>query len=324
MSENLLSVENLTLKIEDDKDSYSVVNNVSFKINKGEIVGLVGESGCGKSITALAIADLLNDNIKVINGSINFKGKDMLSLSADDARKIKGKEISMIFQQPLTALNPTVKIGKQIAETLKLHSDKSNKEIKDITIALMKKVGLRSPEKIYNLYPFELSGGMRQRVMITLAVICNPDLIIADEPTTALDLSIQKQVIEMLKLIRDEYNASILFISHDLSVIKNICDKIMVMYCGEIVECGTSDELFNNPQHEYTKALISCIPSFENRGKPLCSLEGSVPNRYDDINCCRFAPRCKCSKEVCLKQVPQIINVSKSHYYRCLKREGES
>lgn len=324
MSENLLSVENLTLSIEKDNSIYSVVNNVSFNINKGEIVGLVGESGCGKSITALAVADLLPDNVKAKGGSIRFKDKDMLGLSDEDARKIKGKEISMIFQQPLTALNPTVKIGKQISETLKLHSNKSKKEIKDISLSLMRKVGLKSPEKIYNLYPFELSGGMRQRVMIAMAVICHPDLIIADEPTTALDLSIQKQVIDMLKLFRDEYDVSILFISHDLSVIKNICDKIMVMYCGEIVECGSSQEIFENPKHEYTKALLSCIPSFENRGKPLCSLNGNVPNRYENMNRCVFAPRCRCASEICNNKSPEVISVNADHYYRCLKIEGES
>lgn len=324
MSENLLCVQNLTLSIENDENSYNVVNDVSFKINKGEIVGLVGESGCGKSTTALAVADLLPEHVKIVNGSIRFKDKNILSLSDDDARKIKGKEISMIFQQPLTALNPTVKIGRQISETLKLHCDKNKKEIKEITISLMRKVGLKSPEKVYNLYPFELSGGMRQRVMIAMAVICHPNLIIADEPTTALDLSIQKQVIKMLKDFRNEYNMSILFISHDLSVIKNICDRIMVMYCGEIVECGRSDEIFNNPMHEYTKALISCIPTFENRGKHLCGLKGNVPNRYDNTTKCVFASRCQCAGDICKSNSPNIISVSESHYYRCLKKGGDS
>jgi ABC-type dipeptide/oligopeptide/nickel transport system ATPase component len=255
--EKLLEIKNLEINFKDKQ----AVKGINLDINKGEIVGLVGESGCGKSVTSMSIMGLLNGNN--ISGEIVFDGKDILSLKGKELRTIRGNDISMIFQNTMSSLNPTMKIGKQISEVLKIHSNKSKKEIKEEVLRTLEKVELKNVEEIYNSYPHQLSGGMRQRVMIAMAIINKPKLIIADEPTTALDVIIQKQILDLLKSISQEYNTSILFISHDLSVVSNICDRINVMYDGEIVETGTTEDIFYNTKHDYTKQLINAIPQIK-------------------------------------------------------------
>jgi ABC-type dipeptide/oligopeptide/nickel transport system ATPase component len=240
------------------------VDGVDITLKEGSTLGIVGESGSGKSVTALSVMNLLIGTTgKVVNGQIIFDGKDILSLKEKDLRTIRGNDISMIFQNTMSSLNPTMKIGKHINEILKIHSNKNKKEIKEEVLRTLEKVELKNIEETYNSYPHQLSGGMRQRIMIAMAIINKPKLIIADEPTTALDVIIQKQILDLLKSISQEYETSILFISHDLSVVSNICDRINVMYDGEIVETGTTEEIFYNTKHDYTKQLINAIPQIK-------------------------------------------------------------
>lgn len=317
MSKRLLEVKNLSLGINVDNNIYKVTEDVSFTIDEGEICGLVGESGCGKSVTSMAIAGLFSKDVRILGGSIIYNGRDILNVSKNEKRKYQGKEISVIFQEPMTSLNPVMKIGKQVGENLKLHTNMSKSEIKNEVINILKRVGLKEPEKIYNKYSYELSGGMRQRVMIAMAVICKPKLIIADEPTTALDVTIQAEVLELLKEINREYNTAILFISHDLGVIRKICSKINVMYFGEIVEEGTSEEVFMNPSHPYTKGLLNSIPNRSKKGKLLKAIEGKVPSITEKRIGCSFAQRCEYAKKECFKMKPQNINIEYNHFARC-------
>jgi len=255
--EKVLEIKNLEVHFKDKK----AVKGINLDINKGEIVGLVGESGCGKSVTSMSIMGLLNSNN--LSGEILFENKNILQLKEKELRNIRGNEISMIFQNTMSSLNPTMKIGKQISEVLKIHSNKSKKEIKEEVLNTLEKVELKNVEEIYNSYPHQLSGGMRQRVMIAMAIINKPKLIIADEPTTALDVIIQKEILDLLKNISQEYNTSILFISHDLSVVSNICDRINIMNDGIIVETGITEDIFYNAKHYYTKQLLDAIPSIK-------------------------------------------------------------
>lgn len=259
----MLDVIDLNIEFNDHDRPETVVHDFDLHMEEGEIVGLVGESGSGKSMSALAIAGLLSRKEITKRGTIRFGEHDLLNCSRDELRKVQGDDIAMIFQEPMTALNPLKKIGWQVEESLRIHKNLSKEEQKKLAIKLLEDVELEHPEEVYNKYPHELSGGMRQRVMIAAALICDPKILIADEPTTALDVNVQAQIIELLIKINREKGTSILFISHDLSVIRSLCQRVLVMYKGRIVEEGPVDEVFNNPQNEYTKSLIAAIPKFE-------------------------------------------------------------
>ena len=257
----MINVENLSIHFEDRGQNDDVVKNVSFKIEDKEILGIVGESGSGKTMTVLTMAGLIKDNAIIDSGKIYLDNKDILKLSKKEMRGIQGKDISMIFQEPMTALNPTMKIGKQVEEVLKLHTDLKRKERKEKVIQALKDVELANPEELIKKYPHELSGGMRQRVMIASAIICRPKLLIADEPTTALDVSTQESILKLLKKLNNKYGMSILFISHNLRVVGELCKRVLVMKNGEIIEEGMAEEIFKNPKKDYTKELIAAIPT---------------------------------------------------------------
>lgn len=263
--DKLLEVKNLSLSFFENGTRQEVLKNISFEIGKKEIVGIVGESGSGKSMTALSVMRLLAENAAVTGGEILFEGKNLLALSESDMQSVRGDEISMVFQEPMTSLNPVMKIGVQVAESLKLHTDMKKDEIYERVIGALKSVGLPEPEKLYHRYPYELSGGMRQRVMIAMATVCSPKLLIADEATTALDVTVQKQILKLIKKFHQETKTSVLLISHDLNVIKSICDRVIVMYRGDIVETGEAKEVLARPKHEYTKTLVASIPDNEQK-----------------------------------------------------------
>jgi ABC-type dipeptide/oligopeptide/nickel transport system ATPase component len=260
--QNLLQVNDLTIEFRNKRKVSRVVDTISFDVAPGEIVGIVGESGSGKTMTALAIAGLMNRHSADKSGEIIFEGKNLLTCSREELRKIQGKEIGMIFQEPMTSLNPVKRIGKQVEESLKLHTNLSKQERKEKALEALAQVDLPNPEKVYRQYPHELSGGMRQRVMIASAFICNPKLLIADEPTTALDVTIQAQIIKLLKRMSEEHHTSVIFISHDLSLVQKICSKAIVMYKGEIAEEGCVEKIFKAPKEAYTRQLIRAIPAW--------------------------------------------------------------
>ena len=263
--DNLVEVKNLSLEFHGQELSEKIVNNISFQIKDKEIVGIVGESGSGKTLTALAIAGLLRRHAMKLQGEIKFAGTDLAMLSREELRKYQGKDISMVFQEPMSSLNPVMKIGKQVEESLRVHTKHSKRERKEKAIEALRSAELPEPEKLYHQYPHELSGGMRQRVMIAAALIGEPKLIIADEPTTALDVTIQGQIVKLFQKINQERGTSILFISHDLSLVYKLCHRAIVMHQGQIVEEGITEELFHNPQHSYTKGLIAAIPTINNK-----------------------------------------------------------
>lgn len=324
MHEMLLRVCDLSVGVENPEGIYSAVDAISFHMEKGEILGIVGESGCGKSLMALSLAGLLPEGVKITGGSIVFDGMDLKNVRKDEMRKIQGKDISTIFQEPMTSLNPLMKIGKQVSENLKLHYNLTQKEIKDETLEILYKVGLPKPKEIFNYYPHQLSGGMRQRVMIAMAIICKPKLIIADEPTTALDVTIQAQILDLLRHINREYGCAILFISHDLGVISQLCSRVAVMYAGNIVEESSTRNIFIHPVHEYTKGLIGSIPSRDKRGKRLVNISGKVPAITEKKFGCSFAPRCSRAQNKCFVEKPRCIELGPSHTVCCYLAEGES
>lgn len=324
MPEKLLRVEDLTVRAQTEKGAFDIVSGISFSMAPGEILGIVGESGCGKSMTALSIAGLLARNVSPSAGRILFGGRDLRALPREEIRRIQGKELSMIFQEPMTSLNPLMKIGRQVSENLRLHSGLPKREIRGRTVAALRRVGLPEPERLLGAYPHELSGGMRQRVMIALAVICRPKLIIADEPTTALDVTIQAQILGLLREINREYGCAILFISHDLGVVSQLCSRILVMYAGSIVEEGAARDIFRNPAHEYTKGLIGSIPTREMRGRRLANIPGRVPAPSEKTVGCPFAPRCGKACGKCLLRRPEPTEVSPGHWAGCIRAQRES
>ena len=319
----LLQVRKLSIGIQKQNQLLSSVEDVSFDIHEGEILGIVGESGSGKSLTALSIAGLLGENKKV-SGSIIYEGKNLLTLTEKELQKIRGKEISMVFQEPFSSLNPLVKVGAQIAETAELHGERDKALIKSRVIELMEKLGLSEPEKLIHTYPHRLSGGMCQRVMIALAMICRPRLLIADEPTTALDSTTQSQILALMKEINRDLGTSILFISHNLALVKNFCDRVLVMYSGRILEEGYTEEVFSNPAHEYTRGLLASIPGRADKGKPLAAIPGKVPSLEEARpGGCPFHPRCGKAGPGCKAEFPAARSISTTHTTRCVLRDGE-
>ncbi len=316
--EELLRVEDLKTYFLTYEGTIKAVDGVSFTINKGETLGLVGESGCGKSVTALSIMRLVQSPPgKIVGGKIFFEGKNLLDLSEKEMRKIRGCKISMIFQEPMTSLDPMFTIGSEIMEVLKLHQNLKKDEAKKKAIESLYKVRFPDPEKRIDDYPHELSGGMRQRVMIAMALSCNPALLIADEPTTALDVTIQSQILKLIDDLRKEFNTSVLLITHDLGVIAKTCDNVALMYAGYIVEYTDVYTFFREPLHPYAKGLMKSIPRLDSEIKKLEIIKGLVPNLLDLPPGCPFHPRCDFCFELCTKKMPELINVGKNHLVRC-------
>lgn len=319
MNSQNLCVNNLSVSFTVDNGKVVALDNVSFTLEKGKILGVIGESGCGKSTLALSIMKLLPEKTsKIEQGEILFNGDDLSKLTEEKLENLRGNEISMIFQEPMTSLNPLFKIGRQIGEPLKIHKHLYGSELKNKVIELLKTVHIPNPEKIYNAYPHSLSGGMRQRVMIAMALSCEPQILIADEPTTALDVTIQAQILHLLKKLNNKVNTSILFITHDLSVVAEVCDEVMVLYGGKVVEQSDIYELFDNPKHPYTIGLLESQPHSCESGKELPSISGMVPALVDMPSGCRFSTRC--SKKFCEKCVstqPPLFNVNGNHKVAC-------
>ncbi len=314
---SILNVHNLKVGFYQNNKIAIAVNEISFFVNSGETVCIVGESGCGKTVTALSILRLIPPNGKIIDGNIIFKDKNLITLDEEDMRTIRGKEISMIFQEPLTSLNPVFTIQDQIAEAIYVHEKVDKKELKRRIIELLKLVGISAPEKRLNNYPHQLSGGQRQRIMIAIALACNPKLIIADEPTTALDVTVQAQILTLFKKLQNKYGISLLYITHDLSVVANIATRVYVMYAGIIVEEGDVFQIFYESKHPYTKGLLDSLPKKINRGKNLKSIPGMVPDLMHRPLGCPFHPRCNLCKDICTKELPGIKDIKDGHRIRC-------
>ncbi|MGL5259051.1 MAG: ABC transporter ATP-binding protein [Lachnospiraceae bacterium] len=315
---HLLEVKQLTTAFKTENGTSVSVDGIDFEVNEGEIVCIVGESGCGKSVTSLSIMGLLGKDGAVTNGSVLFEGNNLLELSEKEFDKIRGNQISMIFQDPLSSLNPVFTIGYQITESIRIHLHLKKEEAKLLAEELLRKVGLPEPEKMMKKYPHVLSGGMRQRVMIAMAICCNPKLLIADEPTTALDVTIQAQIMNLLRNLQKELKMSIILITHDIGLVAQMADRVFVMYAGQIVEQAPVKELFANPSHFYTKALLDTVPSILGEEKKrLYAIPGMVPEHYNEMTGCRFASRCLSKCEECDKKQLD-YEISNKHFVKCI------
>lgn len=315
----LLEIKNLRTYFYTEDGIVPAVDDVSFYIKPGETLGVVGESGCGKSVTSLSVMRLIpNPPGKIMKGSeIIFDGKNIMELSKRDMRKIRGNEISMIFQEPMTSLNPVFKIGNQLSEVLRLHQNMKKSAAKDISVKMLELVGIPRPEKVVDEYPHVLSGGMRQRAMIAMALACNPKLLIADEPTTALDVTVQAQILDLMRELKEKINSSIMLITHNLGVVAETCDRIVVMYAGKVVEEGDVESIFENPLHPYTKGLLDSIPSLDVKQKKLESIPGIVPNPLNMPKGCRFSPRCSKVMDICKKKEPDTFVIGEERKVSC-------
>lgn len=314
----LLKIENLKVDFSTFNGNVSAVDGVSLEVNQGEVLGIVGESGCGKSVTAEAILQLLDRESTSFRGSILLNGRNLLDCNEKEIEQIRGNEISMIFQDPMSSLNPVIKIGKQIAEAIRIHQNVSKKEARIRAVELLELTGIPSPEQRAKEYPHEISGGMRQRVMIAMALSCQPKLLIADEPTTALDVTIQAQILDLMLKFQKELNMGIILITHDFGVVANICTKIAVMYLGQVIEETDVNNLFSNPLHPYTIGLIESVPKLDgDRKKELPTIQGVVPSLTQIPKGCRFAERCKFASEKCSQSMPFLEEVEENHRVRC-------
>ena len=316
--EPILKVEDLELWFKNDYGQVKILNKVSFDIHRGETLGIVGESGCGKSMTSLCIMQLLNCPPAVIKGSIKLHGRELLKLKDKQMQAVRGNQISMIFQEPMTSLNPVFTIGNQLAETFVRHQGMKMKDAMKKAVELLKMVNIPEPEQRVNEYPYQLSGGMRQRVMIAMALACRPELLIADEPTTALDVTIQAQILDLMRNLQKEMGTAIAFITHDLGVVSEMCDRVIVLYCGEVMEEAANEELFNNPKHPYTAGLLSTLPKFDQPGK-LPTIPGTVPPSGRYPTGCVFAPRCPYATEQCIAEKPPRVDLGDGHAVRCFR-----
>jgi len=312
----LLHIENLKTVISSKDGKLVPVDGVDIAIPKGKTVGIVGESGCGKSMTAMSIMGLLPNTTHIEEGKILFQDMDLTKLNPKELRKITGDKISIIFQEPMTSLNPVIQVGKQVREAILLHEKVSKEEAKQRVIEIFRQVGIPEPERRYNAYPHQLSGGLRQRVMIGMAMVCNPDLLIADEPTTALDVTIEAQILHLMRQLQKDKGTSIMMITHNLGVVAEICDQVYVMYAGKVVESAEVHELFQNPKHPYTQGLLGALPKMDSRQR-LNSIDGMVPTLKDMPTGCRFAPRCPMATQKCREEQPALVDVTAEHQVRC-------
>lgn len=321
----LLDIKNLSVEFDTAEGTVYAINNLSYSLEKGETLGIVGESGSGKSVSSLGIMKLIpNPPGKIVNGEILYQGKDLNKNSEKEMERIRGNEISMIFQEPMTSLNPIITCGKQIAESLRLHRGMSKKEAMQASVEMMKAVGIANPEKRVHEYPHQMSGGMKQRVMIAMALACNPQILICDEPTTALDVTIQAQILDLIRKLNNDTGTAVIMITHDLGVVSELCEKVIVMYTGRIAEEAPTEKIFEKPLHPYTIGLIRAIPKITKERNPLITIEGVVPNPTERIEGCSFWPRCKEAMDKCKKQDPPMIQVEEKHRVRCWKYADNS
>ena len=316
--EHLLEVSNLQTSFFTPSGEVKAVGGVSFNLDKGKVLGIVGESGSGKSVTAYSILQILTHTGRIVGGSIKFKGQELVGISEDEMRKVRGNQISIIFQDPMTSLNPVFTIGNQLMEAIRLHTNRTAEQTRVRAIEMLQLVGINEPEKRVHQYAYELSGGMRQRVMIAMALACEPDILIADEPTTALDVTIQAQILELMIDLQKKLGMAIIMITHDLGVIANLCDEVIVMYAGRVCERGTASEIFYNPHHEYTRGLLRSIPNIERDDKQrLVPIAGTPVDLLNLPAGCAFAPRCERAMKICLQQNPEEYWVAQDHIASC-------
>ena len=317
MSENILSVQNLHTSFHTDNGEVKAVNGVTFNLEKGKILGIVGESGSGKSVTAYSIMRILEKNGRITEGKILYKGQDIAEFSEKQMREFRGKCCSIIFQDPMTSLNPVFTVGNQLREAIELHTDRKGKEAEARAIEMLTLVGVNEPEKRVKQYPYELSGGMRQRVMIAMALACEPDILIADEPTTALDVTIQAQILELMQSLQKKLGMAIIMVTHDLGVIADMCDEIIVMYGGRVCERGTAEDIFYRPHHEYTKGLLRSIPNVDRIGEKLIPIPGTPINLLNMPKGCAFCPRCEEAMKICIEEQPPEMQMPDGHFASC-------
>ena len=313
----ILQVRNLHTSFFTDAGEVKAVNGISYNLDRGKVLGIVGESGSGKSVSAYSVMQILTDPGRVTEGEILFKGEDILKYTPQQMASFRGSKISIIFQDPMTSLNPVFTIGSQLREAIRIHTDRNKEEIQARALEMLQLVGVNEPERRLKQYPHELSGGMRQRVMIAMALACEPDILIADEPTTALDVTIQAQILELMQELQKKMGMAIIMITHDLGVIADMCDEIIVMYAGKVCERGTADEIFYNPCHEYTKGLIRSIPRVSERHEKLVPIAGTPVDLLNLPAGCAFASRCDHAMKICLKEHPEEIRVNENHIAAC-------
>lgn len=316
-ADKVLEVKNLETAFRLNKQEFSVLHGLSFDVHKQETLCVVGESGCGKSVMTLSLTHLLPENGRVKHGSVKLGGVELAKLSEKEMKKVRGKEIGMIFQEPMTCLNPLLTIGRQMTEGLQLHLNMSNAQARATAVDYLTRVGVSNPQQRLEQYPFQLSGGLRQRVMIAMALSLNPSLLIADEPTTALDVTIQKQVLLLLNRLKSTMNAGILFITHDLGVVAEIADRVIVLYAGYKVEEGSAKQIFNKPSHPYTQGLMAAVPNMKADSFELKPIPGTLPNITQDIKGCSFHPRCSRAMEICREIKPELVELEPGHSAAC-------
>ena len=324
MANKVLEVKDLVTTFRIEKKEYEVLRGVSFDLHENETLCMVGESGCGKSVTTLAVMDLLPNNGRVVSGSIKLNGKELIGMPKKERNALRGKQMGMIFQEPMTALNPLLTIGRQMTEALMLHQGLSKKEARQVAIDYLNKVGIANPEARLKQFPFQLSGGLRQRIMIAMVMAVQPSLLIADEPTTALDVTIQKQVLVLLNKLKKDVSTGVLFITHDLGVVAEIADRVIVLYSGRKVEEGSIEMIFAKPKHPYTIGLMNAVPNVDLDDFDIQPIPGTFPNITEEIGGCRFHPRCPYATERCRREIPQEIEIEPGHFVCCHKVEEEN
>jgi peptide/nickel transport system ATP-binding protein len=314
---NLLTVSNLSLEFKTSRGILNALNGISFDVKRGEVFGLVGETGCGKTVTGLSVLRLLPRSARITNGLINFDSTNLLDLPTSEMEQVRGGKIAMIFQDPSSSLNPVFTIGSQMMRVIRQHTDLNAKQASERAGETLEAVGLPDVTRVMNSYPHQLSGGQQQRVMIAMALSCRPQLLIADEPTTALDVTIQAQILKLLRDLQKQFDISVILITHNLGVVAQTCDRLAVLYAGRVAEIGSTKDIFNNPQHPYTRGLMNAIPKPGSRGKKMAAISGTVPSNPGAMQGCPFAPRCEFAFDRCQTETPSLFNVSEGHHSAC-------
>ncbi|NJC97006.1 MAG: ABC transporter ATP-binding protein [Anaerolineae bacterium] len=314
---NLLTVKELNLEFKTSRGVLKALSGISFEVRRGEVFGIVGETGCGKTVTGLSVLRLLPRSAKITNGLISFDGKNLLDMPASEMEQVRGGKIAMIFQDPSSSLNPVFTVGSQIMRVIRLHTDLNKKQAEERASETLTAVGLPDVRRIMNSYPHQLSGGQQQRVMIAMALSCRPQLLVADEPTTALDVTIQAQILKLLRDLQKQFDISVILITHNLGVVAQTCDRLAVLYAGRVAEIGSAQDIFNNPQHPYTRGLMNAIPKPGSRGKKMAAIPGTVPSNPGMVKGCPFADRCEFVFERCTQEAPSLFDVSDGHQSAC-------